>query len=200
VCTTAANLCRIVATMVLPVVPSISEKILSMLRCDEAWGCLDRDFENMEIGPFDRIIDRIVPKKLEAIIEASKKEHEAAAPTAKEPEVPELEEEIQYDSFIKVDLRAAKVLSAEPVKKADKLLRIELDVGPFGQRTVLAGIRKSFEDPEALVGRTVIVVANLAPRKMRGEMSQGMILAAGEDETNMNLVDPGDVPPGTRIR
>lgn len=99
-----------------------------------------------------------------------------------------------------MDLRAARVVKAEPVDKADKLLRLRLDLGGLGQRTVLAGIRKSFPDPSALIGRTVVCVANLAPRKMRGEISEGMVLATGDDEAALTIVGAEGAPPGSRIR
>jgi methionyl-tRNA synthetase len=119
---------------------------------------------------------------------AAKKSHEPAAPSA----------EISIDDFAKIELRAAKVLAAERVPKADKLLKLTLDVGSE-QRTVVSGIAAAYA-PEALVGKTVIYLANLKPAKLRGVLSQGMILAAGDAEVlGLSAIDR-DVPPGTLIR
>jgi methionyl-tRNA synthetase len=117
-----------------------------------------------------------------------KKAHAPAAPPA----------EITIDDFAKIELRAAKVVAAERVPKADKLLKLTLDVGTE-QRTVVSGIAAAYA-PEALVGKTVIYLANLKPAKLRGVLSQGMILAAGDAEVlGLSALDR-DVPPGTLIR
>ena len=106
--------------------------------------------------------------------------------------------EISIDDFAKIDLRAAKVLSAEKVPKTEKLLKLTLDLGSE-QRTVVSGIAGAYT-PEQMVGRTVIYLANLKPAKIRGVVSQGMILAAGaETVLAMSALDQ-DVAPGTKIR
>jgi methionyl-tRNA synthetase len=121
-------------------------------------------------------------------VSVAKKAHEPAAPPA----------EISIDDFAKIELRAAKVVAAERVPKADKLLKLTLDVGAE-QRTVVSGIAAAYA-PEALVGKTVIYLANLKPAKLRGVLSQGMILAAGDAEVlGLSALDR-DVPPGTLIR
>ena len=200
VCTHAINLCRIVATIVAPVVPSLAHRILAMLGCELSWDALTDDLEESTIGPFDRLIDRVAPKKIDQLIEATKAEASASTEEkSAEPEEP-LEPETDFGTFTKVDLRVARVTAAEPVEKAKKLLRLSLDLGPLGQRTVLAGIRKAFPDPAVLVGRLVVVVANLAPRKMMGEVSEGMILAAGGPSGAPKLVElPADTTAGDRI-
>ena len=102
------------------------------------------------------------------------------------------------DDFAKIELRAAKVLACERVPKADKLLKLTLDVGAE-QRTVVSGIAGAYA-PEQLVGKTVIYLANLKPAKIRGVVSQGMILAAGDAEVlGLSALDR-DVPPGTKVR
>jgi methionyl-tRNA synthetase len=106
--------------------------------------------------------------------------------------------EIAIDDFAKIDLRVAKVLACERVPKADKLLNLTLDVGAE-QRTVVSGIALAYS-PEQMVGKTVIYLANLKPAKIRGVISQGMILAAGDaDVLGLSALDR-DVPPGTRVR
>jgi methionyl-tRNA synthetase len=119
---------------------------------------------------------------------AGKRPTEPAAPPA----------EIAIDDFAKIELRAAKVVAAERIPKADKLLKLTLDIGAE-QRTVVSGIAPAYA-PEQLVGKTVIYLANLKPAKLRGVVSQGMILAAGDAEVlGLSALDR-DVPPGTIIR
>lgn len=107
--------------------------------------------------------------------------------------------EITYDDFLKLDLRVAKITFAEEIEGADKLLKITLDVGEeIGERTVAAGI-KEWYSAEDLVGKTVVYLANLEPRKLRGVVSQGMIIAAGEDTATL-LKPDGDVALGEIIQ
>jgi methionyl-tRNA synthetase len=107
--------------------------------------------------------------------------------------------EISIDDFAKVDLRLAKVVAAEPVEKSDKLLKLTLDVGALGTRTVASGIAQKYK-PADLVGKTVVVVANLKPAKLRGVLSEGMILAAGDDEGNLKVVEVEGLPDGSEVR
>ena len=120
---------------------------------------------------------------------------ETAAPApAPAPSAP-----ITYDDFAKLELRVGRVRSATKVPKADKLLHLMVDLGEGKDRSIVAGLAQSHA-PEALIGKTVLVVANLAPRTMRGIESQGMVLAAGDDAIlGLAGVDT-DVPPGTRVR
>jgi methionyl-tRNA synthetase len=108
-------------------------------------------------------------------------------------------EEIDIDAFARVTLRVGQVLAAERVPRADKLLKLTVDVGEGSPRTVVAGIAEAYP-PETLVGRKVVVVANLRPRALRGIESRGMLLAAGEGGASLRLVDPGDVPPGSPVK
>jgi len=125
------------------------------------------------------------------------------APQPSSPPAPTAPEEpatIAIDDFVKVDLRVAVIVAAERVAGTDKLIKLDLDVG-FEQRTIVSGIAEFYE-PEALVGRRIIVVANLKPRRMRGIESRGMLLAAGGHEPGETLglvtLDK-DIPPGTRV-
>jgi methionyl-tRNA synthetase len=118
----------------------------------------------------------------------------AAPPTAAAPPEP-----ITIDDFMKVDLRTAKVLSAERLPKSKKLLKLSVDVGEPAPRTILAGIAESYE-PEQIVGRSIVIVANLKPREMMGTVSQGMVLAASPDGGAAMLVNPEPAAPGTRVR
>jgi methionyl-tRNA synthetase len=107
---------------------------------------------------------------------------------------------IQYDDFGRVDLRVSQILKAERIEKADKLLKLEVDVGEPTSRTIVAGIALSYPDPAVLVGKRIVVVANLAPKPLRGIESHGMLLAAGE-APNLQLVTVGEgIAPGTRVK
>jgi methionyl-tRNA synthetase len=108
--------------------------------------------------------------------------------------------QITIDDFVKVELRVAEILVAERIPKADKLLRLEVDLGPIGKRQILSGIAEWYA-PEDLVGRRIIVITNLAPRKMRGLESHGMLLAASEEGGKPFLATvPEGVPVGTRLK
>ena len=108
--------------------------------------------------------------------------------------------EITIDDFFRVELRVAEVVACEAVPKTDKLLQLTLSLGDLGERTVVSGIA-GFYAPEDLPGRRVVLVANLKPAKLRGILSQGMILAAEDDEGNLALVQPDkELPPGARVR
>lgn len=107
--------------------------------------------------------------------------------------------DIEYDDFAKVVLKAGKVLAAEKVKDADKLLKLTVDVGEPTPRTIVSGIALAFA-PEQLTGRNVVVVANLKPRKLKGIESRGMLLTAGPGGKDLSLLDPGDVPPGSEVK
>jgi len=111
---------------------------------------------------------------------------------------------ITFDDFVKLDLRVATITAAEPHPNADRLLKLQLDVGELGPRQVCAGIRRYADDPAALVGRQIVIVANLAPRKIRGELSEGMLLAAsvvdGEQTTDVVTLTTGKpVPAGAKV-
>jgi methionyl-tRNA synthetase len=107
---------------------------------------------------------------------------------------------INIDDFAKIDLRIAKIVNAEHVEGADKLLKLTLDVGPLGTRQVFAGIKSAY-DPETLKGRLTVVVANLAPRKMKFGMSEGMVLAASGDAPGLFLLAPDSgAPPGMKVK
>lgn len=121
----------------------------------------------------------------------------------------ELKPTIVYDDFARLDLRVATVLACEPHPNADRLLKLQLDVGPLGQRQICAGLR-GFQEPDDLVGKQIVIVANLEPRKLRGEESNGMLLAAsvtasadeGEPDqiTDILVLQPrAAVPPGSSV-
>ena len=108
--------------------------------------------------------------------------------------------EITIEDFIKLDLRIAKIKKAEPVEGADKLLKLELDLGALGNKTVFAGMKQAY-DPDNLVNKLVVCVNNLKHRKMRFGTSEGMILAAGDDELGIFIISPDEgAKPGMQVR
>jgi|TARA_X000000368_G_scaffold139381_1_gene109583 methionyl-tRNA synthetase len=108
-------------------------------------------------------------------------------------------DEIEIDDFLKINLRVAQVESAEAVEEADKLIKLNLDLGPLGKKQVFAGIKKYY-DPADLVGKLVICVANLKPRKMRFGLSEGMILAASTEDSGVFIVSPDNgSKPGMKV-
>lgn len=198
VCTTAVNISRILAVYLQPVVPEYAKNIRLMLAEGEApysWSAVDATLENREIKPFTMLVEKVDEQKVKQMIEASiEKEEEKAQP------VPALEAVIDIKKFMQVDIRAARILAAEAVVDSKKLLKLRVDLGSLGQRTVFAGIKESFPEPAKLVGKTVAFVANLEPRKMKFGLSEGMVLATGKDETHLSLleIDP-TTPAGLRV-
>ncbi len=191
---------RWAALMVAPAIPSASNEILRQLgrladagTWPSAWG-----WPGGTVAEPTPVFPRVEPDRQAALIAKWVPPEPAAAPSVA-PAAPAAPVDATIDDFGKIDLRAAKVLSAERVPKADKLLKLTLDIGTAEPRTVVSGIAAAYT-PETIVGRTVIYFANLAPRKIRGVLSQGMILAAGDDEVlGLSAVDK-EVAPGTKIR
>src|SRR5690606_21110927 len=126
---------------------------------------------------------------------ASKSKEKGKAGKAPEGPPPE----IDFGDFLKVDLRVGRIEAAERVPKADKLLKLLVDLGEEAPRTIASGIAEAYA-PEALVGRHVVVVTNLAPRTIRGIESRGMLLCAGPGGADLKLVDPGELPPGSEVK
>ena len=215
----AAEVLRIVTALLAPIMPEACAQLwaqlgmtsnLETLRIDElAWGQLSAGQAIGEVAPvFPRldaakIIDQIqVIDDMEAdrINELLGKTEPVAAPWAPPPGIAPLSPEITIDDFVKVDLRVGLVLTAEPVKGADKLLHLTVDLAEEKPRTIVAGIAKAYT-PEQLIGRKVVIVANLAPRKLRGIESRGMIVAASLEDTPPVLAAfLEDVPVGARLK
>ncbi|MBT3220856.1 MAG: methionine--tRNA ligase [Proteobacteria bacterium] len=192
VCTQGLNLYRVLITCLSPVVPKLAGQSQALLKTPLDWHQLDQPLLGATIEPFKALMYRIDKKKVQKMVDASKAA-EKKQPAKKGPAIPE----IVFDDFAKVDLRVAKIVAAEPVKGADKLLQLTVDLGDE-QRNVFAGIKSSYS-PESLVGRLTVVVANLQPRKMRFGVSEGMVLAAGgKDGIFLLGVDEG-AKPGMKV-
>lgn len=201
VCAFAANCCRTVAALIKPVLPQYAADVEKILRVEPVlFDEMARfDLEAHEIGAFERLIERVDAKQVKAMVEASKQDLDAVPASPAAAPVEALEPQIDIDAFGKVDLRVATVLQAETVEGADRLLRLKVDIGNE-QRTIFAGIRQSYA-PDDLLGKQVIVVANLQPRKMRFGVSEGMLLAAGPDGTDVVVAEFGQPrQPGQRVR
>lgn len=194
VCSDAINMFRLLMIYLGPILPEMSAKAAEFLQADMGWGDSLDPLLNHDIGKFKPLARRIEAEHIEKLLQANTK-----PATESKNESPKKDESdmINFDDFQKVDLRVAKIVEAELVEGADKLLRLQLDLGDH-QRQVLSGIRSAY-DPEQLVGRLTVVVANLAPRKMRFGVSEGMVLCAGEgDDIFLLDVDAG-AQPGMKI-
>jgi len=174
--TAVLNAVRILTVYLKPILPKYAEKIEKFLNVGQLkFADVETVLENHKISEFERLVERIDKSQVNAMMEQSKEAQgpEPAATGSAEPIKPEC----TIEDFEKVDLRIARVVKAEPVEGADKLLRLNLDVGGL-QKSVLAAIAQAYK-PEELVGKIVIYLANLKPRKMRFGLSEGMILAVG---------------------
>lgn len=186
VCTQALNLFRVLAVYLKPILPEMALKTEAFLHVDPlSWADLEQPLLNHKINAFEPMLKRMEKKAVDRLVEAS------AEPAAAEPEAEPTAEENEYisiDDFAKVSLKVARIDSADFVEGADKLLQLTLDVGDH-KRQVFSGIRAAYE-PADLVGRLTVVVANLAPRKMRFGVSEGMVLAAGPGGKDIFLLSP----------
>jgi methionyl-tRNA synthetase len=199
--TTAINAVRILTIYLKPILPRYAEKVEKFLNVDKLqFADIETPLQNQKIGDFERLFERIDKEQVNAMMEESKETQSSQAPpsqpeaTAAEPFKPEC----SIEDFEKVDLRIARVAKAEQVQGADKLLRLDLDVGG-PKRTVLAAIAKAYK-PEDLTDRTVVYLANLKPRQMRFGLSEGMILAVGTGGKDVHILtaDPG-AKPGQKV-
>jgi methionyl-tRNA synthetase len=202
VCSAGIELFRLLMIYLAPVLPAMAARAAEFLRCRLDWDALGRPLEGHVIGAFSPLMNRIDPAHVAAMVEASKEnaapaaEPPAAAPAAAHPPVAPT---IDIADFAKVDLRVARIIAAEPVAGADKLLALTLDLGGE-RRNVFAGIKSAYA-PAELVGRLTVMVANLAPRKMRFGTSEGMVLAAGPGGKDIFLLAPDSgAEPGMQVK
>jgi methionyl-tRNA synthetase len=200
VCTQGLNLFRVLMTYLAPVLPRVTAQAADFLQSGPVtWAGRATPLLGSRIATYEPLLVRVDPGAVSRMVEASM-EKPSDSPAARTPPPVAAEAgsaEIELADFQKVDLRIATVLQAEAVEGADKLVRLVLDIGT-GQRTVLSGIKSAYA-PETLLGKQVILVANLKPRKMRFGTSQGMVLAAGGD-AGLFLVGPdAPAPAGTRV-
>ena len=203
ICCQGLNLFRLLITWLSPVTPSLAQRSSSFLCCDISepgqWSNLSQPLLNHRISEYQHLLTRINPKDVEQMI-ADSIEPESPVTKSHLSDEP-IRPEITIDDFSKIDLRIAKVVDAQTVEGADKLIELQLDLD--GQsRTVFAGIKNAY-NPETLIGRHVVLVANLAPRKMRFGTSEGMILAASgiDDASGIFVIEPDSgAEPGMGVR
>ncbi len=199
--TAVINAVHIMTIYLKPIMPKYAEKVEKFLNVHKlSFEDVETVLENHKINKFKRLVERIDEKQVNAMIEESK---EGSGPAERQTQIPQqttaestepFKPECTIEDFAKIDMRIAKVIKAEPVEGADKLLRMELDVGgPV--KTVFAGIATAYK-PEELTGKIVVCLANLKPRKMRFGLSEGMILAAGTGGKDIFMlsVDSGAKP------
>jgi methionyl-tRNA synthetase len=205
ICSNALEMFRLLTIYLKPVLPNIAAAVESFLNLQPLqWADVDQGLGAQTIQPYNHMVTRLEGKQIEAMVEANKDSLQAAATpvktdaVAKTPakaeakaDTPAAEEGayISIDDFTKVDLRIAHIVSAEHVEGAEKLLKLLLDIGEEKPRQVFAGIKSAY-DPATLVGRLTVMVANLAPRKMKFGMSEGMVLAASDERGGPYILSP----------
>ncbi|EGM69797.1 methionyl-tRNA synthetase [Shewanella sp. HN-41] len=202
VCSNALNLFRILVTYLKPVLPRLAQDVEAFFQQTLTWDALSQDMAGHEIAPFKAMMQRVELDKVNAMVADSKENLQATT----EPEAPKgplatdpISDTINFEDFAKIDLRIARIVKAEHVAEADKLLKLQLDIG--GEtRQVFAGIKSAYS-PEELEGKLTVMVANLAPRKMRFGMSEGMVLAAGPGGSDLWILEPHEgAQPGMRVK
>jgi methionyl-tRNA synthetase len=202
ICTMGLNLFRVLMTYLRPVLPRMAAEAEAFLNVERlTWVKVGEPLTTHTVNNYRPLMTRIDLRRVEAMVEASRESLEPAVsdpargPLAEEP----LRPQIDYEDFTKIDLRVARIVHAEPVEGADKLLRLTLDLG--GEtRHVFAGIKSAYT-PQDLEGRLTVVVANLAPRKMRFGVSEGMVLAAGPGGAELFVLQPdAGAQPGMRVK
>jgi len=211
VCSAAVDLFRLLTIYLAPVLPAVATRAAEFLRQPAlAWSDAERTLaDGHRIGEYKHLMTRIEPKRVDALFEPPAETAAAgttapAAPDVGPPGGEAVAGTITIDDFARVDLRVARIVAAEHVEGSDKLLRLTLDVGEGRLRNVFSGIKSAYR-PEDLAGRLTVVVANLAPRKMKFGISEGMVLAASHGDEKgtpgLYLLDPhAGATPGMRIR
>jgi methionyl-tRNA synthetase len=209
VCSTGLNLFRVLITYLKPVLPKVAEASEAFLNISElSWADVATPLTTHQINKFKPLMTRVEDDKIAAMVAAStqdlKAEPKAQAKTNKQKQksnkMEAMAEQIEFDDFAKIDLRIARIVKAEHVDGADKLLQLTLDIGEAQTRNVFAGIKSAYQ-PEDLEGKMTVMVANLAPRKMRFGVSEGMVLAAGPGGSDLWILEPHEgAQAGMRIK
>jgi len=216
VCSIAMEAFRILSVYLKPVLPATAEAVESFLNVDPfKWEDVFNPLTTVRpINPYNHLMSRLDPKLIESMIAANKEtlqpqpqseqRHAEHQQHTANKEVGRTEKDFEVfigiDDFAKIDLRIAKIINAEHVEGAEKLLKLTLDIGEEKPRTVFAGIKSAY-DPEKLKGRLTVMVANLAPRKMKFGLSEGMVLAASGDGPGLYILSPDTgAQPGMRVK
>ncbi len=208
VCTVALNLFRLLTLYLKPVLPKLAEAVEAFLNIESlVWEDAGTLFIHRRINEYRHLMTRIDPTAIDAMLEANQQNLEPAPAPAPvrhaESQIHAAQpvaDTIGIEEFGKIDLRIARVVEASHVEGANKLLRLTLDLGPLGTRQVFAGIKSAYT-PEDVTGRLTIMVANLAPRKMKFGLSEGMVLAASDDRGGPFLLSPDEgAEPGMKVK
>lgn len=204
VLTTTLNAFRMLAVYLSPILPKLSEEVSILFNEQNyRWPDFKTILKNHKISDYTHLAQRVDPEKVKAMIEEQKNIYASTAnkkapPMKTDSDAPTTE--IEFDDFMKVDLRVGKIITAEEIKEADKLLRLQVEIAPGVTKQIIAGIKASY-NPEKLVGRKVLVCVNLKPRKMKFGLSEGMILAASDDQSNLFVLSPDDgAAIGSRVK
>ncbi|MES2744279.1 MAG: methionine--tRNA ligase [Bdellovibrionota bacterium] len=193
------NLFRIMAVYLKPVMPSYVLKVERLFQeSPYTWSSASKVLENHDLAPFEHLLKRVEPSQVDTIINETKDMHAANAPAVDPLKALGLAPEIGIDDFSKIDLRVVKIIAASHVEGAGKLLQLTLDLGSGVTKNVFSGIKSSYK-PEDLVGKMTVMVANLAPRKMKFGVSEGMVLASGDGSELALLFPDVNAKPGQRI-
>ncbi len=206
VCSMGIQLFRVLMGYLKPILPQLAQRAEAFLQTELTWENLTAPLLTHQIAPFKALFARLEMKQIEAMIAASKAENAQVNQSAVKnggvsaTQVEPFEPTVSIDDFAKLDLRVAKVLKCEAVPESNKLLKFMLDLG-VETRQVFSGIKAAYDKPEQLEGRFVIMVANLAPRKMKFGVSEGMILSAGSGGSDLFLLDVDQgAQPGSRVK
>lgn len=194
VCSMGLNLFRALMIYLKPILPNTAKQVERFLAIQPLqWGDKDKPLLNHRIAEFEPLMNRIDTKQIEALKMSAQQDISTTTPATPAVEAPKeaAKEYISIDDFSKIDLRIAKIIEADAVEGADKLLRLKVDVGNE-TRQIFAGIKSAYQ-PEQLLGKHVVIVANLAPRKMRFGLSEGMVIAASWPEGGDIFVVSPDV-------
>ena len=202
VCSIGLNCFRQLIILLKPVLPKLAAQSEEFLNVENlVWANLGDNLLDHSINRFNPLMTRIEPVFIERMIEATKEDlatEQKMQQASSDPSIEAIAPEIGYDDFAKLDFRIAKIVAAKRVEKSDKLLQLTLDIGSE-TRNVFAGISNAYQ-PEDLEGKLTVMVANLAPRKMRFGISEGMVLAAGSGETELYILSPDSgAKPGMRV-
>ena len=201
VCSTAINLFRLLMIYLKPILPQMADNVATFLNePTQQWSDSQTMLLDHAIEPYKPLMTRVDTKQIDAMMDASKEDlvAENSAPETELSKDP-LSPEISFDDFAKIDLRVAKIVDAQHVEGANKLLQLTLDIG--GDSKNVFAVIKSAYAPEDLIGKMTVMVANLAPRKMRFGLSEGMVLAAGPGKKDLWILSPDDgAQPGMRIK
>ena len=206
VCSVGLNLFCVLVCYLKPALPQLAaqaEAFLNIAPMD--WHSIDKPLTNHTINQFTPLLTRVEEDKVNAMVEDSKDslvetpKHKGQPPKSETQPSEAVASEIEYEDFAKIDLRIARIIKAEHVEGADKLLQLTLDIGD-ATRNVFAGIKSAYA-PEDLEGKLTVMVANLKPRKMRFGLSEGMVLAAGPGGKDLWILSPDDgAQPGMRVK